>query len=230
MARGVSGKGLLGPRLNHSRCSVQPSEAPAWTTPLTSPTCSPETTDLANILFERLERGEGYRQVLVDQMILNVAVHAGGEEQVFYPAQTEAGWSDVVDSNLVAHQVVKDALAVLDRHDLGTPEAEAAVAEVIATVRAHAADEELDELSQLRAEVGDARMLELGRAFMAAQAKTPTRSHPHAPSNPIVAAPAAFLDKLRDTSGKRDAVTATDASGLLDAQTQELVDSSPDSA
>lgn len=28
---------------------------------------------LANILFERLERGEGNRQVLVDQMILNVA-------------------------------------------------------------------------------------------------------------------------------------------------------------
>jgi len=179
---------------------------------------------LANILFEPLEGGEGHRQVLVDQMILNVAVHAGGEEQVFYPAQTEAGWSDVVEANLAAHQVVKDALVVLDRHDAGTPEAEAAIAEIIATVRAHAADEELDELPQLRAKVGDAEMVELGRAFMAAQAKAPTRPHPHAPSNPIVAAPAALLDKLRDKSGKRDAMVATDASGLLDAQTQELVD------
>lgn len=151
-------------------------------------------------------------------MVLNVAVHAGGEEMVFYPAQKEARWEDVVDSNLAAHQIVKDALVVLDRHPAGSEEAEAAIATVIATVRSHARDEEDDELPQLRAKVGDEAMVELGRAFIAAQRKAPTRSHSHAPSNPIVAAPAALVDKLRDKSGKRDEAAATDASRRLDAR------------
>ncbi len=179
---------------------------------------------LADTLFGRIERDEGNRQVLFDQVILNVAVHAGAEEQVFYPALRNAGDGDTAEQDLAEHQVVKDALVVLGRHDAGTPEGEEAMATVIDAVRHHLVGEEQDQLPRLRQAVGDARMVELGRMFVAAGRKAPTRSHPHSPSNPILAVPAGLVDKLRDkTSGRADEA-ATDASGLLDPEAQELLD------
>jgi acetyl esterase len=180
--------------------------------------------DLATVLFDRLENGEGNRQALIHQVITNVAVHAGAEEQVFYPALTNVGYKEEAEADLAQHQIVKDALIVLDRHEAGTPEAEEALRTVIDTIRQHAVEEENGQLPRLRDKVGDAEMVDLGLSFVAAERNAPTRSHPHSPSKPVLAVPAAMVDNLRDKAKGRDEEAATDASGLLAPQAQELVD------
>ncbi len=83
-------------------------------------------------------------------------------------------------------------------------------------------------LPAFRDKVGAEKMLELGKQFLAAKRKAPTRAHPHAPdkgaAEKIAGALAAPMDKLRDKrSGKKEAL-ATDASGILDPQAQAIVD------
>jgi acetyl esterase/lipase len=178
---------------------------------------------LVELLFDRLERNEGDRGRLVHQLIFNLSIHAGAEEQLVYPAMREAFGDEPVDEARDDHQAMKDALVILDRGEPGEPEFEEALGRLIAEVRHHAPEEERDLLPRLRQAVGDARMVELGKEFLTKEKSAPTRPHPHSPSSPIVAAPAALVDQMRDKIGDRDAA-ATDASGMLDADAQAVVD------
>lgn len=181
---------------------------------------------LAETLFERLEQGQGDRQRLIEQVIQNVAIHAGAEELVFYPALEDnvPDGAEIRKDDLAAHQPIKDALVVLDHADPDSTEAAEALQVVIDGVRSHARDEEDDQLVRLREAVGDDTMVELGESFRDHAAKAPTRAHPHTPTNAVTATGAGLVDKVRDKVQDRDMVGATDASGLLDPQAQELVD------
>jgi hypothetical protein len=75
-------------------------------------------------------------------VLLNVSLHAGAEEQVFYPALDDAGDEAGAEANVAAHQPVKEALGVIDRHPAG--------------------DEEDAQLPWLRERLGDGGMVELG--------------------------------------------------------------------
>ncbi|CAN5790382.1 hypothetical protein BH23ACT1_BH23ACT1_08740 [soil metagenome] len=182
---------------------------------------------LVETLFQRLEAGQGDRRALVNQVIFNLAIHAGAEEQRIYPAMKdafEADGKDVVAEALDEHQTMKDALVVLDSGEPGEAEFEDALRTLMAEVRRHIPEEEGDHLPRLREAVGDERMAELGKAFLTAELHAPTRPHPHSPSNSLVAAPAALVDKVRDKFSDRDDSAAIDASGLLDPQAQAVVD------
>jgi acetyl esterase/lipase len=181
---------------------------------------------LVETLFQRLEAGQGDRRTLVNQVIFNLAIHAGAEEQRIYPAMKKAfdDDGDSVDEALDEHQSMKDALVVLDRGEPGEAEFEDALRTLMAEVRHHIPEEEGNHLPRLRQAVGDERMAELGKDFLKAELHAPTRPHPHSSSNPVVAAPAALVDKLRDKRSDRDESAAIDASGLLDPQAQALVE------
>jgi acetyl esterase/lipase len=178
--------------------------------------------------FQHLEAGRGNRGILVDQIGFELALHAFAEETVLYPLWLELGMEPENKDARQEHQRIKELLVTLDGGDPGEPDFEQAVTELIDLTRHHVQDEECEELPQFREKVGAERMGELGKEFLAAKRKAPTRAHPKAPdaglAEKVAGALAAPLDKLRDkSSGKKEGL-ATDASGLLDPQAQAIVD------
>lgn len=184
---------------------------------------------LALVLLERLERGEGERAALIAQLIFNLSVHAGAEELAVYPvlrARVE-GRAAMADQSLHEHQELKEALAKLDRTRDGA-EADEALLRIDAAVRRHAPEEERVMLPALRAAVGRDVMVTLGEEFTAAKRKMPTHPHPMAPDEPpgntLIDMVANVIDKVRDAGAEHHRLVSTDASGLLDAQAQAVVD------
>ena len=178
--------------------------------------------------FQHLEAGRGDRRILADQVTFNLALHAFAEEQVLYPVWPEIGMGDANAEARDEHAEIKEMAVLLDRHDPGDPEFEDALSKLIAEVRHHVADEEGTELPAFRERVGPERMAQLGKEFLAAKRRAPTRAHPKAPDTKgperLAAAAAAPLDKARDAASGKDRHLATDASGLLDPQAQAIVD------
>lgn len=160
-------------------------------------------------LFDRLDADAGDRKEVVEELVKALSRHAVAEEQVVYPALRAAEGGDLLaDHAIDEHQVVKDAL---NRVDGGKPDDEnvaSSLTTVMEEVRLHANREEAELLPALRAAVGDERMVELGRAYVEARDKAPTRPHPHAPNTPpgnvVAGAVAAPVDKVRDKLTGRD--------------------------
>ncbi|MBA3743205.1 MAG: alpha/beta hydrolase fold domain-containing protein [Sporichthya sp.] len=177
--------------------------------------------------FEHWEAGRGDRRVLADQICFNIALHADAEERTFYPELKRIGREADAEKLLAEHAKVKKLVKTVERDEPGEADLEDAMGEIIAAIRHHAHEEETTFLPRLREEVGASRMAELGGKFLAAKRTAPTRSHPAAPSSAIghklADAGAAMIDKLRDTIDGRVKGLATDPSGLLDPQAQDLL-------
>jgi acetyl esterase/lipase len=178
--------------------------------------------------FQHLEAGRGNRQVLVDQISFELALHAFAEETVLYPIWSEIGMSDEHDDAEHEHQEIKELLIKLGRGKPGEDEFERALEDLIRVVRHHVADEEDEELPEFRRKAGPERMAQLGKEFLAAKRQAPTRPHPHAPDEGIAERIAGMLakplDHVRDMLAGKQKEMATDASGLLDADAQAIVD------
>jgi len=178
--------------------------------------------------FQHLEAGRGDRRVLVDQISFELALHAFAEETVLYPMWLELAMKDQNQDARGEHEEMKNLLVTLDRAEPGEPEFEEALTELMRVVRHHVQDEEGQELPEFRSKVGAERMAELGKQFLAAKRQAPSAPHPHAPdqgvAEKVAGALAAPLDAVKaKVSGKKKHL-ATDASGLLDAQAQAIVD------
>jgi acetyl esterase len=178
--------------------------------------------------FQHLESARANRRVMVDQISFELTAHTFAEETVLYPVWLEAGMGDANHDARREHQGVKDRLLALDHSEPGQPEFEEALARLIAEVRHHVAGEEQLELPEFRRKAGPEMMARLGREFLAAKHRAPTRPHPNAPdggtAEKVAGALAMPVDKLRDAASGRKYELATDASGLLDPQAQAIVD------
>lgn len=160
-------------------------------------------------LFARLEGTAGGgtdRADLIRAIIHDLSVHSAVEEIVLYPAaRHELDDGDAVaDQALAEGRAIKEMLVRLERLDATSPETDEVLAELMATVRAHVAEEEGPDgmIERLRGEVGDYRMAEMGRSMAKGKRIAPTHPHPHAPDTPpgvAIAGPAAGLvDRVRD--------------------------------
>jgi acetyl esterase len=178
--------------------------------------------------FQHLEAGRGNRRVLVDQISFELALHAFAEETVLYPMWDEHGMSEMKQDAKQEHQRLKELLLTLSHGEPGEDSFEQAVTELISCTRHHVDDEEEEELPEFRKKVGADKMAELGKQFLAAKRKAPTRPHPHAAdegtAEKVAGALAAPLDKARDRASGKKTEMATDPSGLLDPQMQEILD------
>jgi len=178
--------------------------------------------------FQHLEAGRGNRRVLVDQISLELALHAFAEETVLYPIWAEIGMQDEHDDAEHEHQQIKELLVVLGRTEPGETEFEGALTRLIGLVRHHVDDEEKEELPEFRRKAGPERMAQLGKEFLTAKRQAPTRPHPHAPDEGLAERIAGMLakplDQVRDLLSGKQKEGATDASGLLTPQAQAIVD------
>ena len=178
--------------------------------------------------FQHLEAGRGDRRILVDQISFELAGHAFAEETVLYPAFVTVGMEDDSTQGREEHAEMKMALATLAKTEPGEPEFETALSALMAGMRHHAPEEEAEILPAFRAKVGEAKMAELGKEFLAAKREAPTYAHPNAPDTGLAEKPAgalaAPLDMVRDVVAGQKMTLATDASGLLNPQAQAILD------
>ncbi|GAB7051956.1 alpha/beta hydrolase fold domain-containing protein [Catenuloplanes indicus] len=178
--------------------------------------------------LQHLAAGRGDRRVLADQVSYELARQTDAEERVLCPALARTGAVAEAQHLRDENKRLKELLVVIQQSEPGDEEFEEAVAELIDDVRQHAAEEEEEYLPQLRDQLGPDRMPELGRDWLAAMRAAPARPHPYGPAGALahrLTDPAtAAVDRLRDrVSGRRD-ILATDPSGLLDRQSQRLLD------
>ncbi len=173
-------------------------------------------------LFEKFDglgdRAHKSREATVHKIVEELSIHAGIEEEVFYPALRErfaANGDDQVLEALEEHHVVKLLLVELESMP-STSERYTAKVTVLNEIVDHHVDEEEDELFKMvRDQFTRTELIDLGQELTAARASAPTRPHPEAPDTPpgnlvanVIAAPldAATAVTKRAATAVRDLI------------------------
>jgi hemerythrin superfamily protein len=155
-------------------------------------------------LFKTFERAADVeqRRRAAREIIRELSLHAGIEEQILYPALRNAGFESEVLDALEEHHAAKVTLAELDAMSASGERFVPKMKVLIANVRLHIEEEERELLPALeRALEADERQ-ELGAALETVKRVAPTRPHPTAPDSPpaniVASAAAGMLDRARD--------------------------------
>jgi hemerythrin superfamily protein len=164
------------------------------------------------------------KREIVDRIIRELSIHAGIEEQVFYPAirlAVPAVAGQVLES-LEEHHLVKWELVELERIPPEDERFDAKVAVLEELVRHHVVEEENDVFPKVRRELTQSRRAELGERLERAKSTVPDRPHPRLPDEP----PANVLAGV--AAGVVDAAKST--AGHLVEQVSQVVADVPDQA
>lgn len=131
-------------------------------------------------ILEQIDRAEtGVLSAIWDRLAAFLELHAQAEEEIFYPALLQAGITarragGVEDETLDAihdHNQIRDAIAEVARHQVGTDGWYAAVAAATSANSDHMAEEEREGLTDFRRLAGLARRHQLAVAFAAYEAR-----------------------------------------------------------
>ncbi|KAI0090652.1 hypothetical protein BDY19DRAFT_887395 [Irpex rosettiformis] len=153
-----------------------------------------------------LERGDVDAQTRwYNQLRWEIARHAVGEEIVVYPLMEkylgEKG-KKLADHDREEHQSVKEQLYKLEGLKTGTQEFDGLLSRTMASLHHHNDDEEIDDLPDLEAVIGQDATKKAALNFKKTKKFVPTRTHPSAPNQPpletFVGFLAAPIDKLKD--------------------------------
>jgi hemerythrin superfamily protein len=142
-------------------------------------------------LFDKFEslgdRAHKTRERTVAKIVEELSLHAGIEENVFYPAVrerlAEQGTPMVLES-LEEHHVVKLLLSELESMDPGSERYVAKVTVLREIVDHHVEEEESEMFKQARGAFSRGELRDLGAELEAARKAAPTRPHPSAPDEP----------------------------------------------
>ncbi|URN17582.1 MULTISPECIES: hemerythrin domain-containing protein [Streptomyces] len=168
------------------------------------------TTDHQEVeeLFVRIQElppGDPERKRLADQAVMELVRHAVAEEEYLYPAVREylPDGDSLADKELEDHAAAERTMKELEECDADHPRFDTMIAQLMAEVREHVADEEADLLPRLRAACSQEKLEELGEKVRQAKKMAPTRPHPAAPDKPpankLLDRGAGMVDRLRDT-------------------------------
>jgi hemerythrin-like domain-containing protein len=158
-------------------------------------------------LFKRFESlgpsASKAKKDVVDQIIEELSVHGGIEEQIFYPAAREVLEDDsMVLEDLEVHHIMKWTLSELARMRPEDERFDPKMKVLMDTVRNHIEEEEADLFPALREAFGRTRLHEIGEAMKKAKRFVPKRPHPLMPDTPpanvIVGTAAGVADTVID--------------------------------
>jgi hemerythrin superfamily protein len=144
------------------------------------------------------------KQQIVHTITRELSVHAEIEEMHLYPlvADLVDGGEELSEHSKEEHQEVKETLDQIDSMSVGDEGFDEKLAEMMADVSHHVAEEESELFPKLRSAVDSERLLEVGHKLETAKATAPTRPHPGAPNNSIgsklLGPGTAMVDKARD--------------------------------
>ncbi len=159
-------------------------------------------------ILEQIDRAEtGVLSAIWDRLAAFLELHAQAEEEIFYPALLQVGIAarrkaGVEDETLDAiddHNQIRDAIAEVARHRVGSDEWYAAVAAANEANSDHMAEEEREGLTDFRRLAGLSRRHELAVDFAAYEARN------YAGVQPVDKDPAGYVraaeENLRATGG-----------------------------
>lgn len=154
--------------------------------------------------FERSADDVETRGRVAREIVRELSLHAGIEEQLVYPALRRAGLRrDVLDA-LEEHHATKVTLAEIDAMPASEERFASKMRVLFKTVRAHIEEEERELLPALERALDTAARQELGASLDKARGVAPTRPHPAAPDTPpgnlLANATAAIADRARDAA------------------------------
>lgn len=150
------------------------------------------------------------RVSIVDMVRLRLSEHETAEEEYFWPAVAGAlpDGEALVTRARQQEQQGKNLLQEMEGLSGEDERFDDLFEELVMALRKHVAFEDLV-LLRFSNTVPEDQRREIGRRFLAAKKKAPTRPHPHAPDNPaalrVASALAAPLDRVRDALGERPA-------------------------
>jgi len=137
---------------------------------------------------------------LVGELSVDLVKHSMIEEQIFYPTVRNEvdGLAEQIDEDLEEHHVVDVLLAELESMTPADERFDAKVTVLIENTEHHLEEEEDELFPQVRKQMSDERLRELGGAMVALWQRAPLRPHPRAPQTPpgnvLLALPMAAWD------------------------------------
>ncbi len=182
---------------------------------------------VADVVLTRIEQGQGSRELLIADLISGASLHIAASDAVIAPAVDEhvVPGGELSSAVIEENRQLAEALATVEESN--GPEAEAAIGSIRAVVARHLAeiesapDGERELFRRLRNAVGDEGMIALGNEFVSAKRHAP--SHPHPNSNSAILRLVGLIDRVKDASSGRAILAATDGSGILNAESQEVI-------
>ncbi|MEU9079317.1 hemerythrin domain-containing protein [Kitasatospora sp. NPDC048538] len=154
-------------------------------------------------MFARLQAlpvGDERRREVADQVTIELVRHSVAEEQYLYPAVREhvPGGDAIADREVADHERVEKLLKELEGVDCGDVRFDVVVDRLVAEVTAHIQDEERNLFPALADACPPGALDELGDQVRRAKKLAPTRPHPNAPDNKLLAAGTGLVDRARD--------------------------------
>ena len=156
------------------------------------------------VRIEQLAPGNPERKRLADRAIRELVRHAEAEEVYVYPAFRRflPDGDAIADREIEEHSAAERSMKQLQGLDAEDPFFDRLVADLMAEVREHVAEEEGTYFPMLAASAPAEDLETLGRAVTTVKKVVPTRPHPAAPDRPplnLVLGPAVGLvDRVRD--------------------------------
>lgn len=122
-------------------------------------------------IFDELREKPEKRPTLVPVMITLLTAHSRAEESEVYPAVARAGGVEDVEHSQKEHLVADQLAAKVAETDVDSPDFDDALQELIDAVLHHVEEEEESVLPDMRESMDDARLDELGEAFLRSRAE-----------------------------------------------------------
>jgi hemerythrin superfamily protein len=163
-------------------------------------------------MFAELESGASeprHRRRITDVVIAELVRHAIAEEMYLYLAVRKelADGDKIADHEIREHAEAEKIMDEIDDIDATDPRFEDGLGRLMATIRHHIRDEEIEVFPRLRHRMMPGELRELGRKVELAKKVAPTRPHPFAPDKPpfnkLLAPGMGLVDRVRDLLAKR---------------------------
>jgi len=158
---------------------------------------------LVDSLFSQFQSrlGNDAKQLIANQIIRELSMHAAKEEMVLYPTiKSKLGveGAKVVEHSLEEHQGIKNVLYELDCMKVSDAGYEEKMQMVIKEVSHHVKEEERDVLPKLNAALPMDEKIKLGAEFVDAENRAPPRPHPSGPASYPINVAANVFSKVID--------------------------------
>jgi hemerythrin superfamily protein len=149
------------------------------------------------------------RQTLTEKVIIELVRHSVAEEAYLYPAVRDLlpDGDQLADRELAEHAQAEETMKQLERTDAGEARHAELLAQLMAEIRDHVAEEEGDLFPRLRGSATPEQLAKLGSKVKAIKKIAPTRPHPAAPDTPpgnkLMGPATGLIDRIRDALSGR---------------------------
>lgn len=163
-------------------------------------------------LFGELETGDAgpeERGRTADAVVAELVRHSLAEERYLYPTVRRVlpDGDRLADRETRDHVEAERDMKSLEGLDPNTPDFELVLTKLMAEMRQHILDEEVDLFPRLRVAADPAELRELARKAQQVKRFTPTRPHPLTPTRPpastLLEPAIGLVDRIRDALSRR---------------------------